>query len=294
MGTWDAVWVVLAGFVAGYLLLAALVTMFQRRLIYNPDPRRTSPGLCGLPTVREVTIEPPDGERLAAWYAPAAPGRPTVLYFHGNAGWIELRADRMADLSARGLGVLMPSYRGFGGSSGFPSEAANVADARAVYDWLRLQDVAPADIVLFGESLGTGIATQLAGAKISAGLVLDSPYTSMAELGARDYPWLPVRHLLWDKYETIRHIRRVTEPVLVIHGESDRRVPASMGHTVHAAAIGLKQIVTYPGAGHLDHRRFGSFDDVARWIAALPARQRPVALPPENTSVPAAEFRSEV
>ena len=279
MGTLNAVWVVLAGFGAGYLLLAALVTVFQRRLIYNPDRRRTSPEHCGLAGVREVSVATHDSERLVAWYAAAAPGRPTILYFHGNAGWIELRADRMMDLKRRGFGVLMPFYRGYGGSTGSSSEPANIADARTVYDWLSAQGVGPADIVLFGESLGTGIATQLAGARVSAGLVLDSPYTSMADLGARDYPWLPVRYLLWDKYETVRHIKRVSEPVLVIHGEADARVPVSMGRAAYAAAVGLKQIITYPGAGHLDHRRIGSFDDVARWIAALPSLQRSAARP---------------
>lgn len=264
----------LTGIAAGYLVLAALVTICQRRLIYNPDPRRTTPTGSGLSGVSVSTIPTPDGAEIVAWYAPPAPGHPTILYFHGNAGWIELRADRMADLMRRGVGVLMPSYRGYGGSSGKPSEAANVADAQLAYDWLREQGTGPREIILFGESLGTGVATQLAVNRVCGGLVLDSPYTSMADLGARDYPWLPVRSLLWDRYETARHIKGVRAPVLVIHGADDTLVPARMGQAVYEAANGPKQIVIYPGATHLDHRRLGSFDDLARWVMTLPERKR--------------------
>lgn len=257
-----------------YVAIAAFVTLCQRRLIYKPDPRRTTPAASGLSGVLVHQIETHDGERLEAWYAPAAPGYPTLLYFHGNAGYIELRADRMADLMGRGFGVLMPSYRGYGGSSGKPSEASIDLDARLAYDWLRDQGVPASDIIAFGESLGTGVATKLAAAKSCHALVLDSPFTSMVDLGSGEYPWLPVRRLIWDHYETVRHIRRVTVPVLVLHGEADGRVPLHMGQTVWEAAVAPKQIITYPGAAHLDHRRFGSFDDLDRWIRELPGRRR--------------------
>ena len=267
----DVVWTVSSLAIAGYVLLAALITLLQRRLVYKPDPRRATPGDCGLTGVDAVQIAT-GGETLQAWYAEAPPGRPTILYFHGNAGWIELRADRLADLQARGFGVLMPFYRGYGGSTGRPSESANVADAKIVYDWLRRQGVASRDIVLFGESLGTGVATQLAAAKVSAGLVLDSPYTSMTDLARRDYPWLPVRYLLWDHYETLRHIKRVTVPVLVIHGEADALVPFDMGLAVHAAVLAPKRLAAFKGAPHLEHKRQGSFRILAHWIDSLRER----------------------
>ena len=268
----DVVWTVSSLAMAGYVLLAALITLFQRRLVYKPDPRRASPDDCGLQGVDAVQIATPDGQTLQAWYAPAPAGSPTVLYFHGNAGWIELRTDRLADLQSRGFGVLMPFYRGYAGSTGQPSEAANVADAKLVYDWLRLQGVASHDIILFGESLGTGVATQVAAAKVSAGLVLDSPYTSMTDLARRDYPWLPVRYLLWDHYETIRHIKRVTVPVLVLHGEADALVPFDMGLAVHAAVLAPKRLAAFKGAPHLEHKRQGSFRIVAHWIDSLRER----------------------
>jgi len=274
MGWLNGVLTGLTGAVAAYILLAALITIFQRRLIYNPDPRRTTPEACGLAGIAVVGLDTADGERLTAWHLPAAPGYPTLLYFHGNAGWIELRADRLADLTRRGFGVLMPSYRGYGGSTGKPTEANNDADARLAYDWLREQGVGAGDIIVFGESLGTGVATKLAGVKNCAGLILDSPYTSMLDLARASYPWLPIRRLLRDRYETIRHIKRVTVPVLVLHGEADRRVPVAMGLAVHDAVLAPAQLIVYPGAAHLDHRRYGSFDDVDRWLRQLPGRKR--------------------
>jgi uncharacterized protein len=265
MASLEPNWMLVMAAVAGYLLLAAAITALQRNLIYKPDPRRTTPAAAGFTDVAVWQIATPGGH-LTAWYAPAEQGQPTVLYFHGNAGWIELRNQRLAELRSRGFGVVMPSYRGYGGSTGSPSEGANVADAHLVYDRVRAAGVAATDIVIFGESLGTGIATQLAAARAAAALVLDSPYTSMADLAARDYPWLPVRRLLWDHYETIRHIEDVSIPLLVIHGEADQLVPVTMGRAVHDAASAPKALLTYPGAPHLDHLGQGSFDDVERWI----------------------------
>lgn len=273
MGWVDVGWTIIATGVGGYVLLAALITALQRKLIFKPDPRRITPEAAGLAGVEVWRMPTLDGATLIAWYAKAASGYPTILYFHGNAGYIELRSARIADLNARGFGVLMPSYRSYGGSTGYPCEAALIADAKLAYDRLRDHGVATSDIIAFGESLGTGVATQLAAAKLVAGLVLDSPYTSMADLAAKDYPWLPVPRLLWDQFETIRHIKRVTQPVLVIHGQADQLVPVAMGHAVAAAAVAEATLLTYSGATHLDHLPHGSFDDVERWILQLLARQ---------------------
>lgn len=253
-----------------YALLAALLYVCQRRLIYRPDPRRRSPEDAGLAGVETLAIETPDGETVLAWFAGAEPGRPTILYFHGNRGWVELRAERMAELKSRGFGVMMPSYRGYGGSSGRPSETSNVADAKAVYGELLARGVKPSNIVVFGESLGTGIATQLATQRPIAGLILDSPYTSMSDVGALRYPWLPVSWLLVDRYETLRHIARIKAPVLVLHGAADRLIPAKMGRAVHAAAPDPKALAIFDGAGHLDHADQGSFDVVDDFIEELP------------------------
>ena len=270
---YGAVWGLALAF-AGYLALAVIVTAFQRRLIYKPDPRRTTPDEDGHDDVDVLHIPTPDGETLVAWYALAMTGQPTILYFHGNKGYIELRSDRLADLTSRGFGVLMPSMRGYGGSTGTPSEENAIADAKLIYDCLRNSGVAASDIVVFGESLGTGIATQLAASRKAGALVLDSPYTAMSDLAARLYPWLPVRRMLWDHFETVHHIKRVTVPVLVVHGEADSLVPVDMGRTVYEAAVAPKTLLTYPRAKHLEHLPQGSFDDVERWIGQMTVRER--------------------
>ena len=269
MRMYDLVWTLFLLAATGYGAVALLVTALQRRLIYMPDQRRATPADFALKGVEVVSINAPDGAMLVAWYNPAPTGGQTLLYFHGNRGYVHLRAERMADLQRRGFGVLMLSYRGFGGSTGAPSEVANVADGRLAYDWLRQRGVASGDIVVFGESLGTAVATQVAGAKVSAGLVLDSPYTSMTDIAQQRYPWLPVRYLLWDRYETIRHIKRVTVPVLIIHGETDDLVPCDMGRAVHRAVLSHSQLHVFQGAGHLEHCLQGSLDIVERWCRNL-------------------------
>lgn len=256
-------------------LLALIVPTLQRRLMYYPDTTYYTPAEAGLPGVEEVTLETPDGERVLAWYAPAKPGRRTVLYFHGNAGSLEARSARIAKYMARGLGVFMMTYRGFGGSTGSPSEAANVADALLAYNKLTALGVDPLDVIVYGESLGTGVAVQVAGEKRVGGLVLDAPYTSMVDLAALHYPLIPGRWFMTDRYETRSNITEVSAPLLIIHGEQDRVVPIEMGRQVFALAPEPKTLRTFPQAGHDDHYKFGSYDTLFQWIDDLgrPERQ---------------------
>lgn len=249
-----------------YVAMAAAVPFLQRRLIYFPDPTRFDPASVGLVGVQEVVLEPPGGEKVIAWYGPAKPGHPTILYFHGNAGSLESRSERIRKYTSRGLGVFMMTYRSFGGSTGAPSERANVADAKFAYDTLVAKGVAPSNIVVYGESLGSGVATQVAAGKKVAGLVLDAPYTSIVDLAALHYPYLPARWLMTDRYETLRYIGKVQAPVLVMHGEADDIIPVEMGREVFAAANDPKEIATFPGAGHSDHYQFGSYDVIYRWL----------------------------
>jgi fermentation-respiration switch protein FrsA (DUF1100 family) len=259
------------GLATVYALVAVAAFIFQRRLMYFPDPERVLPASFNLAGVSERVIEGPGGERLIAWYAPPAPGQPTLLYFHGNAGNLASRSERVRRFVGRGYGVLFLSYRGYGGSSGRPSERANVADAKRAYATLIGDGIAPEDIVVYGESLGSGVAVQLAAEKAVGGLVLDAPYTSIVDVAALAYPYLPVRPFMLDRYESLRHLPRVTAPLLVLHGEEDQVIPVSMGKAVYAAANAPKEIVTFPRAGHSDHHLYGSYEELFRWIGALMA-----------------------
>jgi fermentation-respiration switch protein FrsA (DUF1100 family) len=234
--------------------------------MYFPDRTRVLPASFALSGVEERVLETPDGARLIAWYGRAEPGRPTLLYFHGNAGNLASRSERVRKYLNRGIGVFMLSYRGYSGSSGAPSERNNVADAKLAYDALIAEDIAAGDIILYGESLGSGIAAQLAAERPVGGIILDAPYTSIVDVAAAAYPIFPVRWFLFDRYETLRYLPAIDAPLLVIHGEADEVIPVTMGRAVYAAAKGRKEIVTFPGAGHSDHHLYGSSEEVFRWI----------------------------
>ncbi|MFA5900630.1 MAG: alpha/beta hydrolase [Hyphomicrobium sp.] len=257
------------GLIAVYAVIAIAAFILQRRLMYFPDPERISPASFNLAGVKERIIDTPDGARLISWYAPAAPGQPTILYLHGNAGNLASRSERVRRYIARGYGVLFLSYRSYGGSTGTPSEAANVADARLAYDALIKDGVDPEDIIVYGESLGTGVAVQLASGNDIGGLVLDAPYTTIVDVAALAYPYLPVRPFIFDRYESTRYLPRVRAPLLVLHGEEDRVIPVQMGKAIYAAANAPKEIATFPRAGHSDHHLHGSYDELFRWIDAL-------------------------
>jgi fermentation-respiration switch protein FrsA (DUF1100 family) len=264
-----SIWIKLAlGAAAVYAVIALGAYLGQRRLMYFPDPERVAPAKAGLAGVKERIIETPDGERLVAWYGRARSGRPTLLYFHGNAGGLAMRAERISDYMAEGWGVYMLAWRGYSGSTGSATEADNVADARRAYDALLREGVAPGSIIVFGESLGSGVAVRLAAERKVAGVVLDAPYTSVLELAAATYPFLPVRALLIDRYETTKYIARVKVPLLILHGEQDRVVPVAMGRELARLANEPKRLVTFPDGGHtVDGEE--AIDAIRAWIGGL-------------------------
>lgn len=251
---------------AAYLVFMAGMYFFQRDFIYVRDETRTPPADAGLANVTERVLDTPDGETIVAWYGKAQPGQPTVLYFHGNGGPLEIRRERIAKYLNRGRGVLIMAYRGYSGSTGQPSETANVADARLAYDTLIKDGVRPDEIIVYGESLGAAVAVQLAAAVPVRAVVLDSPFTSLLERAKLSYPWLPVRLLLKDWYMSTEHITRVTVPLFVLHGELDEVTPVGMGRALFDVANAPKEIAVLAGAGHNDHYLFGSFEAINAWI----------------------------
>lgn len=258
----------------GLSLVAWLGTpMLQRRLMYFPDTSLVRPETAGLSKVEERRFSAADGTTGLAWYGRAEAGAPTILYFHGNAGALATRSERIRKYMAKGYGIYMMTYRGFGGRPGEPSEKANVADALAAYDDLVAHGVTAGRIVLYGESLGSGIAVQVAAQRPVAGIILDAPYTSMVDLAAVHHPLLPSRWLMTDRYETARTIGTVKAPLLIVHGEEDDIVPVEMGRALDAIANEPKTLVTLPGAGHSDHYLFGSYDVIWGWLEQL-ARAR--------------------
>lgn len=259
-----------------YALIIVAAYFGQRRLMYFPDRARTLPAQAGLRDVEERILRAPDGTRIVAWYGKARPGRPTILYFHGNAGGLANRAPRIERFMNEGWGVYMMSYRGYSGGGGSPTEAANVADARLAYGALVQEGVDPGFIVIYGESLGSGVAVRLATERPAAGLILDAPYSSIVDVAAAAYPYLPVRWLLADRYESRKYIAQVHMPLLILHGERDRVIPVAMGRELFALANEPKRMATLADAGHSDIYIDGNpaLAAVKSWIGDL---KRPAA-----------------
>jgi len=248
--------------------LLALMYVFQRALMYFPDSRRTPPAAAGFPQAEEVTLTTSDGERLVAWHVAPRGDKPVVLYFQGNAGGLDLRAGRFRWLTADGTGLLAICYRGYGGSSGRPSEQGLIRDALAAYDFAAAR-YAPARIVPWGESLGTAVAVALAAERPVGGLILDAPFTSAADVGAAVYPFIPVRWLIKDRFHSDLRIAKVSAPVLVLHGARDRVVPIRFGEALFALAREPKRIVRFPNGNHVDLDDHGAVDVVKKFLMEL-------------------------
>ncbi len=257
------------GLAVVYLAILAIAYLAQRRLTYFPNPARAAPAQLGLVGVTEETLTAPDGAKLIAWTAPAPPGRPTLLYFHGNGGSLAGRAMRFQRYLEARFGLVMLSWRGYSGSTGSPSEASNYADARLAYDSLIKRGIKAGDIFLYGESLGSGVATQLATQVPVAGVILDAPFTSVADVGAGAYPYLPVRLLMSERYDSASRIASINAPLLILHGVRDRVVPMTMGRALYQMAREPKRIVEFPDGGHVDLDSFGAVDTVRTWVGEL-------------------------
>jgi len=251
-----------------YLALCAFMYFAQRSLMYFPDRARTLPADAGLPEAKEEKLVTADGETIIVWHIPPRDEtKPVVVYFHGNGGALNLRARRFAALASQGIGVAGVSYRGYGGSSGSPSEAGLIADGVAAYEFAAKHYTA-ARVALWGESLGTGVAVAVASEAPVAKLVLETPFTSAAEVGASVYPFLPVRWLMKDQFRSDLRIQNVKAPVLILHGERDSVVPIRFGERLFGMIAGEKKFMRFPGGEHYDLDRHGGLKAAIEFLAA--------------------------
>ncbi len=238
-----------------YIAVVLLITVFQRSLQYNPEPNPPGPpSLYGVPEFTEVTLRTADGLDLLAWYAePRDDGGPVVAYAHGNAGHIGFRNMRAREFLSRGFGMLLIEYRGFGGNPGRVTEDGLYADGRAGIEWLKEHGVAEDRIILYGESIGTGVATKLATEYAAAALILEAPLDSAVSVGKKIYPFLPVGLLMFDRFPNIDRIADIDMPLLVMHGTADRIIPYAFGKRLFDAARQPKTMVTVEGGDHENH-----------------------------------------
>lgn len=244
--------VAVSAILALVLVVLALAWLFQRRLIYLPSAGKVPPAVELLHGAQDVSFDTADGLRLEGWFVPAAGrSRATVLVLSGNAGNRAARVPLAAQLSRAGLSVLLVDYRGYGGNPGRPSERGLVADARAARAYLATRDdVDPARLVYFGESLGAAVAVQLAVQQPPMALVLRSPFGSLAEVGQVHYPFLPVGLLLRDRWASVERVGGLRCPVLVVAGAGDQIVPWQQSRRLAAEIPEPKRFVLVPGADH--------------------------------------------
>ncbi len=234
-----------------YCGLVGLLAWQQRRLLYLPDRRRPNLQAAGVDGALAVTVHTSDGLDLMAWWiAPADETMPVLLYLHGNGGNIENRAQRFAKVGRLGWGMLLLEYRGYGGNPGAPTEAGLLEDARAAWAWLEGERISARRVLLWGESLGTGVAVRLAGEVKAGAVLLESPYTSIAAVAQLRFPFAPVDWLIRDRFDLIGRVGVVHVPVLVMTAGRDTIVPPEMGRAVFALANEPKRFWFAAEAGH--------------------------------------------
>jgi uncharacterized protein len=258
---------------AAYVGAVALLYVMQRSLMYFPDRSRVSPAAAGLPQAEEAVLDTQDGERVIVWHVPPRGNRPVIIYFHGNGGALSGRVERFRALTADGTGLVALDYRGYGGSTGTPTEAGLTMDADAAYGFATARYPA-ARIVLWGESLGSGVAVALAARHPIGRIVLEAPYTSTADIAAEHYWFAPVRLLMKDQFHSDQRIAAVRAPLLILHGTDDAVVPIRFGERLFARAHEPKRFARFAGGQHEHLEQFGALE-VARQFIDEMQNQRP-------------------
>jgi fermentation-respiration switch protein FrsA (DUF1100 family) len=249
-----------------YVGAAALLYVKQRSLMYFPETVHTTPAQAGLPEAEEVPLTASDGVHITAWYVKPQDNKPVIVYFHGNGGALRYRVARFKKLIGSGIGLVALEYRGYGGNPGSPSERGLIADGEAAYAFAAARYPVK-QIVLWGESLGSGVAVAVAAKEPVGRLILEAPFTSAAAVASLRYWYMPVRLLMKDQFHSDRRIGKVTAPLLILHGVHDHVVPYAMGERMFELANKPKHIVRFLDGGHENLDASGALFAVAQFLA---------------------------
>ena len=263
-----------AGALAGsYGLVLGALWLGQRRLIYLPDRVVPERARAGAEDMAEVRLATTDGLALLAWYrAPADETKPCLVYFHGNSGHLGMRASKARPYLDAGYGVLLPAWRGFSGNPGRPTEAGLYADGEAALAFLESHRIGATRRVLYGESLGTGVAVEMALRHDAKAVVLEAPFTSVPDVGRHRFPIFPVNAIVADRFDSMAKISTIGAPLLLLHGNADRVVPSRFGRRLFEAAVEPKRGHFIEGAAHNDLYDFGAAERVLAFLAELEER----------------------
>jgi len=260
-------WRIAAAALAGYGVFVGGLYVAQRHLMYHPGGDLPVLAQSAIAGFEQVRLSTEDGLELLAWYLPAEGGRATLIVTHGNAGHIGHRTPKLAAYADAGYGLLLVEYRGYGGNPGKPDEDGLYLDAEAGFAFLESRGVLPERIVAYGESLGTAVAVEMAARYPVAAVILESPFTSIADVAASHYWYVPMaRWLVLDGFHAERRIERIDAPILMLHGARDSIVPTRMGENLFAAANDPKQFWLAPEADHNDLYDHGAADVALKFL----------------------------
>ena len=232
-------------------------------MLYVPYAGPTEPAKAGLPNFTRSSFPASDGVSIPYWEHNAE--GPIVLYFHGNGGGLHAFVPALDWLGAQGLHVVAMEYRGFPGAPGVPGEKALVADAIALFDVIKAR-YPQRPIAIWGYSLGSGVAVQLAAARKPAALILEAPFSATVDRARQMFPLFPVSWLMHDQYRSRDYIGAVHAPVLILHGAKDSIIPIGLGEALYARASAPKTFKSYPDAGHLDLIATPAYQDALGFI----------------------------
>lgn len=260
------------GMLGAYVAVLALLYARQREMMYPRNPARAEIASANLPSAEEVGLTTADGERLIAWAVPPRDGKPVLLFFHGNAGNFgrPIRQARFRALTQDGTGLFAVNYRGYGGSTGTPTEGGLAQDARAAYA-AAVARFGAERLVGYGESLGTGVVLKLAAEVPLKGVILEAPYLSTAAVAQQLYPYIPVGLVMHDQFHSDQVIGKVTAPLLVLHGQHDGVIPFNQGEALYALANPPKRFIRFPEGNHENLPAHGSVPEIGRFLADLDA-----------------------
>jgi fermentation-respiration switch protein FrsA (DUF1100 family) len=264
-------WQVFRQILIVYLGTLVILMFLENSLIFFPSPYPQGNWRPVGLEFEDADFSAADGTPLHGWYVPHAKPRGVVLFCHGNAGNITHREEILRRLhNVTGVTVFIFDYRGYGRSMGKPTEAGVLADARAARDWLcRRENVAPDKLILMGESLGGAVAVDLAAEKGARGLILESTFTSLRDVGAHHFPWIPVRLLVRTQLDALAKIKSYRGPLLQSHGDQDTVVPYKFGRKLFEAANGPKEFVTLTGEEHNDLRGLAYYEKLGQFVTGL-------------------------
>jgi len=255
--------------VAVYCGLVLLLYIFQRNLLYYPSTKNPKPSDYGISEMSLVEIITSDGLKLDAWFRAAEEGKQTILYLHGNAGHLGHRSIKVKKYLDAGFGLLLLGYRGYGGNSGKPSEKKLYIDGRAALHFLIKYQVPLSKTIIYGESLGTGVAVEIARNLQINCLVLEAPFSSMTDVATHHFFYLPTRFLLKDHYNSIGKINEIIAPIFFVHGEMDTVVPWEFGKRLYDAAPQPKELLLIENANHNNLYEFGASNAIIKFIERI-------------------------